>query len=152
MAKLDWAEGAVDLLWAEGAAYNLGFEPALKLWRPLLTGNAIAVISEMSWFTDNAPEPAIAYWQDAYPTMGTEAENIARASRAGFSVLSTQRLPSQAWWANYYDPLRERMQTIEITPSTQAVIREIEEEMQLFEQFSNFYGYTFYSLQPTSDL
>ena len=150
MANLDWAAGSVDLLWSEGAAYNLGFEPALKTWRPLLAENGIAVISEMSWFTDNAPEPAIAYWQNAYPTMGTEAENIARASHAGFRVLSTQRLPSQAWWANYYDPLRERMQTIEITPSTQAVIHEIEEEMRLFEQFSDFYGYTFYSLQTTN--
>ena len=30
MAKLDWSVGSVDLLWSEGAAYNLGFEQALK--------------------------------------------------------------------------------------------------------------------------
>jgi serine/threonine-protein kinase HipA len=147
MAKLDWPVGSVDLLWSEGAAYNLGFEQALKIWRSLLATNSIAVISEMSWFTDDAPEPAIAYWQNAYPMMGTEAENIARAKRSGFSVLATHRLPSQAWWVNYYNPLRERMQQIEITPVTQSVIRETEEEMNLFEQFSDFYGYTFYVLQ-----
>ncbi|MEO1147245.1 MAG: class I SAM-dependent methyltransferase [Cyanobacteria bacterium J06638_22] len=147
MAQLDWPVGSIDLLWSEGAAYNLGFEQALKTWRPLLTTSGIAVISEMSWFADDAPEPAIAYWQDAYPVMGTEAENIARAKRSGFSVLSTHRLPSQAWWVNYYEPLRERMQQLEITPVTQSVIRETEEEMNLFEQFSDFYGYTFYVLQ-----
>ena len=147
MAKLDWPVGSIDLLWSEGAAYNLGFEQALNAWRPLLTASGIAVISEMSWFADDVPEPAIAYWQDAYPVMGTEAENIARANRSGFSVLSTHRLPSQAWWANYYNPLRERMQQIETTPVTQSVIRETEEEMSLFEQFSDFYGYTFYILQ-----
>ena len=58
---------------------------------------------------------AIAYWQNAYPMMGTEAENIDRANRSGFSVISTHRLPSQVWWVNYYEPLRERMQQIEIT-------------------------------------
>ena len=147
IAKLDWSVGSVDLLWSEGAAYNLGFEQALKLWRSLLSNNGIAVISEMSWFTGDVPEAAVAYWQNAYPIMGTEAENIARANRAGFSVLSTHRLPSQAWWVNYYEPLRERMQQIKITPSTQTVIRETKEEMRLFEQFSDFYGYTFYVLQ-----
>jgi serine/threonine-protein kinase HipA len=147
MAKLDWSVGSVDLLWSEGAAYHLGFEQALKIWRPLLANSGIAVISEMSWFTDNVPEPASTYWQNAYPMMGTEAENIERANRSGFSVLSTHRLPSQAWWVNYYEPLRERMQQIEITPSTQLVIRETEEEMRLFEKFSDCYGYTFYVLQ-----
>jgi hypothetical protein len=123
------------------------FEQALKSWRPLLANSSIAVISEMSWFTDHVPEPAIAYWQNAYPMMGTEAENIDRANRSGFSVISTHRLPSQAWWVNYYEPLRERMQQIEITPITQLVIRETEEEMRLFEKFSDSYGYTFYVLQ-----
>lgn len=151
MAKLDWPVGSVDLLWSEGAAYNLGFEQALKIWRSLLANGGIAVISEMSWFTDHPPEPAIAYWQNAYPMMGTEAENIARANRAGFSVLFTHRLPSQAWWDNYYEPLRERMQQIEIPPVTQSVmhtvIHDTEEEMKIFEDFSDFYGYTFYVLQ-----
>jgi serine/threonine-protein kinase HipA len=39
------------------------------------------------------------------------------------------------------------MQQIEIIPSTQLVIRETEEEMRLFEKFSDCYGYTFYVLQ-----
>jgi SAM-dependent methyltransferase len=147
MAQLDWSAGSVDLLWSEGAVYHLGFEQGLKLWRPLLANRGIAVISEMSWFTNNAPDSVIAYWQNAYPRMGTEAGNIDRASRSGFSVLFTHRLPSQAWWVNYYEPLRERMQQIEITPITQSVIHETEEEMRMFEKFSDYYGYTFYILQ-----
>ena len=153
MGALDWPAASVDLLWSEGAAYNLGFEPALKCWRPLLAPGGIAVISELSWFaeTSEIPEPAIAYWQAAYPLIGTEAENMARANRTGFRVLSTQRLPSQAWWANYYQPLRDRMaQMNATTPALQAVVQEMEEEMDLFEQFSQFYGYTFYILQTTA--
>jgi SAM-dependent methyltransferase len=155
MGKLDRSVGVFDLLWSEGSIYHLGFEQGLKLWRPLVADGGIAVISELSWFTDNAPDPAIAYWQNAYLMMGTEAENIGRANRSGFSVLSTHRLPSQAWWVNYYEPLRERMQQIEVTPITrwrslsarQSVIDETEAEMRMFEQFSDSYGYTFYVLQ-----
>jgi SAM-dependent methyltransferase len=147
MAQLDRSVGVFDLLWSEGAIYHLGFEQGLKLWRPLLTDSGIAVISELSWFIDRPPEAAIAYWQNAYPMMGSEAENIVRANRSGFSVLSTHRLPSQAWWVNYYEPLRERMQQIEITPITRSVIDETEAEMQMFERFSDSYGYTFYILQ-----
>jgi serine/threonine-protein kinase HipA len=149
MAKLDWPVGSIDLLWSEGAAYNLGFERALKIWRPFLASSGIAVISEMSWFIDDAPEPISTYWQKVYPMMNTEAENVAPASDSMFSVLSMHRLPSQAWWINYYEPLRERMEQLEITPSTQLVIREIQEEIRLFEKFSDFYGYTFYVLQAT---
>ncbi|MGF1538349.1 MAG: class I SAM-dependent methyltransferase [Elainellaceae cyanobacterium] len=147
MAQLDWPAGSIDLLWSEGAAYNLGFEQALKVWRSLLSSSGVAVISELSWFIDNVPAPARAYWQNAYPLMGSEAENMHRAHRSGYSVLSTHRLPSQAWWVNYYEPLRERMQQIDITPIIQSVIRETEEEMRLFEEFSDVYGYTFYVLQ-----
>ena len=147
MAKLDWPANSVDLLWSEGAAYNLGFGQALKIWRPLLASNGIAVISEMSWFTDDRPEAVIAYWQNTYPGMGTEAENTAQANRSGFRVLSTHRLASQAWWVNYYQPLRERMQQLKSTLSIQSVISETEEEIQMFEKFSDFYGYTFYVLQ-----
>lgn len=149
MAQLEWAPASIDLLWSEGAAYNLGFEQALQLWRPLLAQQGIAVISELSWFADQVPDAAIAFWQVAYPTMATEDENINRAERSGFQVLSIHRLPSQAWWLNYYGPLRQRMQQIEITPAIQAVIRDTEDEMTLFEQFSDFYGYTFYILQIT---
>lgn len=147
MATLNWPDGSIDLLWSEGAAYHLGFENALNSWRSLLTPKGIAVISELSWFTPNPPKPAIAFWQEAYPAMGTEAENLIRAERAGFQKLATVRLPSQAWWNNYYNPLRDNIKAVDITPANELVIRETEVEMQLFEQFSESYGYTFYILQ-----
>ena len=56
MGSLDWKPETIDLLWSEGAAYNLTFEGALKAWRPLMAANGIAVISEMSYFTSEVPE------------------------------------------------------------------------------------------------
>lgn len=61
MANLNWPTGSLDLIWSEGAAYNLGFEAALQCWRPFLAEAGVAVISEMSWFTDHPPQEAIAF-------------------------------------------------------------------------------------------
>ena len=45
MRSLDWNPETIDLLWSEGAAYNLTFEGALTAWRPLMAANGIAAIS-----------------------------------------------------------------------------------------------------------
>jgi ubiquinone/menaquinone biosynthesis C-methylase UbiE len=147
MGSLDWPAGSVDLIWSEGAAYNLGFERALAAWRPLLSPRGVAVLSELSWFTDTPPATAQRFWATAYPTMGSEAENVARARRAGYEPLFTERLPSELWWSNYYGPLRERLAGLPTTAAHVAVRRDTEREMALFERFSDAYGYTFYALR-----
>lgn len=152
MGSLDWEPATIDLLWSEGAAYNLTFEGALKAWRPLMAENGIAVISEMNYFTGNVPEPVQVYWQNAYPAMGTESENSDRAGSAGFEVLQIHRLPSKAWWDNYYGPLRENMDPLEHSKDRiiQSVIKETREEMKLFERYEKYYGYSFYILKAVS--
>lgn len=149
MASLDWPAGSLDLLWSEGAAYCIGFERALVLWRPLLAAGGFAVVSELSRFADPLPEPARRYWEAAYPSMGSERENRERASRAGYAVLRTHRLPSEAWWTSYYEPLRERLEDLRDRndPVMQSVLRETQQEMQLFERFHARYGYTYYVLE-----
>jgi len=149
MGHLDWPDASIDLLWSEGAAYNLGFACALRLWRRLLVDGGKAVISEMSWFAEKIPPAVSVFWNAAYPTMARERDNIAHAERAGFKVLATHRLPSALWWSNYYDPLMRRVDEIRavVDPVMQSVIQETETEMDLFRQFSDLYGYTFYILE-----
>lgn len=148
MGALPCADGSLDLIWSEGAAYNLGFETALARWRPLLAAEGVAVVSEMSWFSEDAPAELREFWSVAYPTMAGEAENRRRAQRAGFAVLGTERLPDAVWWKNYYGPLREKIEHLPAGFRGRAAVAETEQEMRLFEQFSRHYGYTFYVLQP----
>jgi SAM-dependent methyltransferase len=150
MGALDWPAASVALLWSEGAAYILGFESALRAWRPLLSKDGLAVVSEMSWFTQTRPRPALTFWREAYPTMGDEAENVGRARRAGFEVLETRRLPLSAWWTNFYDPLRARMKELDGSAFHAAVLRETEEEIALFEKYGDAYGYSFYVMRAIS--
>ena len=149
MGSLDWEPETIDLLWSEGAAYNLTFEGALKSWRPLMATNGIAVISEMNYFTSKIPELVRVYWQNAYPTIGTESENSNHANLSGFEILGIHRLPSKAWWDNYYGPLKENMNSFKHSEDSimQSVIQETEEEMKLFEEYEKHYGYSFYIMK-----
>jgi len=149
MGNLDWEPETIDLLWSEGAAYNLTFEGALKAWRPLMAANGIAVISEMNYFTSEVPEPVQVYMQNAYPTIGTESENSDRVNSSGFKILGVHRLPSRAWWDNYYGPLRENLNSLKNSKDSimQSVINETEEEMKLFEKYEEYYGYSFFIMK-----
>ena len=149
MKSLDWKPESIDLLWSEGAAYNLTFKGALKAWRPLMAPNGIAVISEIGYFTSEVPQSLKVYWQNAYPAIGTESENSIHANSSGFEILGIHRLPSKAWWENYYGPLRDNMNFFKHSEDSimQAVIKETEEEMKLFEEHEEQYGYSFYMMK-----
>ena len=116
------------------------------MWRPLMARGGLAVISELSWFTEHRPAPAVKFWQAFYPAMGDEEQNIDRAARTGFRAVLTERLPADAWWRNYYGPLRERIRQMDATPANRRVLRETTQEIGLFERYSRHYGYTYYVL------
>lgn len=147
--NLDWPAASIDLLWSEGAAYHLTFEGALRTWRPLMAAGGVAAVSELNWFTSDITETPRDYWQRAYPSMCSESENADRAEAAGFEVLGIHRLPSQAWWDNYYGPLRERIKSLApvADAAMQEVIRETEAEMEFFQRDSEACGYSFYVLR-----
>ena len=149
MGTLDWEPGTIDLLWSEGAAYNIGFEGALKAWRPLMAPNGVAVISEMNYFSNNVPEDVVQYMKHAYPGIKTEAENSILINSSGFRLLAVHRLPSRAWRDNYYDPLCKRISKLKDSDDQvlQAVIKETEEEMKFFKAHLQELGYSYYIMQ-----
>jgi SAM-dependent methyltransferase len=56
-----------DLVWAEGSAYSIGVENALRLWRPLLRPGGCLVLTEMVWFVAEPSERARAFFASEYP-------------------------------------------------------------------------------------
>ena len=149
IGNLGWTPGTIDLLWSEGAAYSITFTAALVKWRPLLVPDGIAVISEMNYFSAKPPPPLVQFMQDGYPQIQSEAENVKLINRSGFDVLGIHRLPAQAWWRNYYDPLRQKIEALgEVSRDTlRAVIRDSEAEMQCFETYAEDYGYTYFIMR-----
>ena len=88
----------IDLLWAEGAAYNIGFANALTTWASAIKPNGFAVISELCWLRENKiPEAVREFFQSGYPAMQSVEQNIHTAEEAGYELFNTYTLPKEAW-------------------------------------------------------
>jgi hypothetical protein len=100
----------------------------------------------MNYFSNKVPDVVAKYMKHAYPGIKTESENNDLINSSGFRVLAVHRLPSIAWWDNYYDPLRENIAALKDTGDDvmQAVINDTEEEMNLFRAYQDDYGYSYY--------
>ena len=149
IGSLDWEHESIDLLWSEGAAYNLTFKGALQAWRPLLKTDGIAVISELNYFSNNPPRKLKEYLLGMYPDINTEDKNRELIQSSGFELISHSRLPTNYWWQNYYGPLSERITTLKehCDETLQIVINEMEEEMDYFRKYSDYYGYSFFIIR-----
>lgn len=149
MGVLDIPPASVDLLWSEGAIYHLGFGPGLRRWRSMLVPRGLAAVTECTWLTDTRPPEVARFWAEAYPTMGTVAENRAAAEAEGYEVLDTFALPASAWWDDYYTPLLQRMERLRPTadPALREVIAAAEQEIDLYRRYGDSYGYVFYLLR-----
>lgn len=145
--ELEYDEESFDLIWSEGAVYLLGFERGLRLWRPFVKTGGFVVVSELTWLTENPDPVARAFWQNAYPGMGTIASNRAAAKTAGYEVLAVTTLPPEDWWTDYYAPMAQELSQMRQRHGPLAVLDEMREEITVFEQSPGAYSYVFYILK-----
>jgi SAM-dependent methyltransferase len=96
---------AIDLLWAEGSAYNIGFANALITWAKAIKPDGFAVVSELCWLREQVPDPVRDFFRSGYPDMQSVPQNIAVAEEAGYKIFNTYTLPQEAWIKDYYDVL-----------------------------------------------
>jgi cyclopropane fatty-acyl-phospholipid synthase-like methyltransferase len=139
----------IDLLWSEGAAYNIGFSNALTIWASVINQGGFAVVSELSWLRDHVPGAVKEFFASGYPDMQSVQHNLAVAEDAGYKVLTSYTLPSDSWVEGYYDLLEPRAKALVDHPD--AVVRdfavETVKEIDIFSRSEDSYGYVFYVLQ-----
>ncbi|MGH9959377.1 MAG: SAM-dependent methyltransferase [Pyrinomonadaceae bacterium] len=139
----------IDLLWSEGAAYNIGFSNALSTWASAINPGGFAVISELSWLREKVPNAVREFFLAGYPDMRSVHRNIAVTEDAGYKVLSTYTLPKEAWVEGYYDVLEPRAKGLVDHPDSAVRDFAVEtvKEIEIFECSEDSYGYVFYVLQ-----
>ncbi|RNL86554.1 SAM-dependent methyltransferase [Halostreptopolyspora alba] len=148
MDDLPHPDGSFDLVWSEGAAYNIGFDAALRAWRHLLAPEGVLVVTELGWTTDTPHPEAREFWDAVYPLRST-AENIALATAAGYTVTATYLLPDEDWFAEYYTPLEQRI--TEVDPDDPYAVEAadyLRREIELRRAHGADYGYVGYVLRP----
>ena len=55
MDNLPFRDEELDLIWSEGAIYNIGFERGLTYWKKFLKPGGFVAVTEVSRFSENRP-------------------------------------------------------------------------------------------------
>lgn len=138
----------LDLIWSEGAIYNIGFERGLNEWRKYLKTGGYIAVSESSWFTDERPAEINDFWMESYPEIDTIPNQVAKIHKAGYLPVATFILPSTCWTEHYFAPM---VTVQEIFLDKYAGNKTAEEliafqcyEEELYRKYKEFYGYVFF--------
>ena len=148
MEKLPFQNEGLDLIWSEGAIYNIGFERGLQEWRRLLKTGGYIAVSEASWFTEERPSEIDEFWKDAYPGMDTIPTKVAQMQKAGYIPVATFILPEICWTDHFYVPQvayqEAFMNKYAGNKTAEEFIANERHEAQLYYSYKEYYGYVFY--------
>ncbi|HPF40125.1 MAG TPA: class I SAM-dependent methyltransferase [Phycisphaerae bacterium] len=148
MERPPFAESTFDVIWSEGAIYNMGFRNGVQTWRHYLKPGGVLVVSEITWTTDTRPAELHDYWLSAYPEIATASSKIEALEQSGYAPLGYFALPAHCWLDNYYQPLRAQIPEFLARHRHAEMAVEIaeaeEKEFAFYQKHSRHYSYGVY--------
>ncbi|MCC8145270.1 MAG: class I SAM-dependent methyltransferase [Bacteroidales bacterium] len=148
MDDLPFREEELDLIWSEGAIYNIGFQRGLNEWRKFIKTGGYIAVSEVSWFTGERPSEIQDFWTDAYPEIDTIPNKIAQVQKAGYILVASFIIPEDCWTDHFYSPqvkVQEAfLKKYNGNQTVEEFIRNQRHEAQLYSKYKEYYGYVFY--------
>ncbi len=148
MDNLSFEPESLDLIWSEGAIYNIGFAAGVEGWKPFLRTGGVIAVSELTWLRPDPPDEIRKHWNVEYPGIATAPEKIGILERAGYDLLGYLTLPPTAWIDNYYAPTEQRiprfLERHADRPEAVEVAAMERREAELYRRFQDYFGYGFY--------
>ncbi len=148
MDNLSFDNEELDLIWSEGAIYNIGFERGLKEWHKFLKKGGYIAVSEAVWFTEERPAEIYDFWMDEYNQIDTIPNKIKQMLQAGYIPVASFTLPEDCWIKHYYEPQITAQEVfLKKHEGNQNVIDFIANqryEIKLYHKFKQYYGYAFF--------
>jgi SAM-dependent methyltransferase len=155
MGAMDFAGKRFAVIWAEGSAYSIGFTHALEAWNAFLKPGGYLVVSELVWFSEQAPHEVRDYFAAMYPDMRYFEAIFPIIEASGYELVDYFPLPAQAWRTNYYGPAEVRLTELrrEYPNDDQAtaVLDSFQLEIDMYRRFSEYYGYGFYIMRKVTE-
>ncbi len=155
MDKLPFEAASLDVIWSEGAIYNMGFENGVTAWRRFLKPGGVLAVSELTWFTRSRPDELDAHWGKEYPEVDTAAAKLAVLEKSGYRILGYFPLPEHCWMDNYYRPTAKRIPAFldehDHSDAAQAIADMEQAEVALYQKYRAYVGYGFYIACRTED-
>ena len=147
MDQLTFEKQSFNVIWSEGAIYNIGFENGLSLWKKYLKDNGYIAVSEISWLTATRPAEVEAFWLDAYPEIDTIENKLAIIKKCGYTPVNYFILDEKCW-TDYYQPLLDNAESFikkyGYSDEVKQFIEEHRLEADLYFRFKDYYSYVFY--------
>lgn len=148
MDALTLPSESLDLIWSEGAIYNIGFQHGIGLWRPLLRPQGVLAVSEITWLRPDPPAEILEHWSAEYPEIATAPQKIAQLEQAGYDLIGYFVLPPGDWESHYYLPTQARIPAFLMRHANRPEAAEIVEmerrEAGLYARYRDCFSYGFY--------
>ncbi|MGD1704488.1 class I SAM-dependent methyltransferase [Dapis sp. BLCC M229] len=148
MENLPFQNQELDLIWSEGAIYNIGFERGINEWYKFLKKGAFLAVSEVSWLTEERPGEIDEFWNNEYPEIDTISNKVTQMQKAGYIPIATFVLPENCWTENFYAPqvsAQEKfLQKYVGNKNAEELVENQRHEAELYYKYKEFYGYVFY--------
>lgn len=153
MEALPFDDEEFDVLWAEGAIYNVGFKKGIEEWKRYLKPGGLLVASEITWLTDARPAELEAHWNREYPEIDTASGKIAALEQEGYTPIAYFVLPERCWLDNYYEPMRRGFTAFldrnEGKEEARAIVDAERLEIELYERYRDYFSYGVYIARKT---
>lgn len=151
MDNLPFAKDEFDMIWSEGAVYNMGFRNGISYWKNFLKLGGILAVSELSWTTNSRPSELEDFWNGEYSEMDTVAGKMKVLEEAGYRVLAHFILPENCWTDNYYIPLLQShnafLEKFGNIDTARKIVDLDKQESDFYNKYKDFYSYGFYIAQ-----
>ena len=148
MARPEQPLGSFDLIWSEGALYNIGIRSALRICHGLLRPGGYLAFTDATWRKENPPPEIKAGFDLDYPTMGWLYDDVAVIQDCGFELVGHFTLPEEAWWDDFYTPMETRIAGLRGKYSDDiealAILDQLAEEPRMHRRYSEYYDYEFF--------
>lgn len=148
MDNLPFGDQEFDVIWSEGAIYNIGFEKGVTDWNRYLKVGGRLVVSEITWMTDAPPPEIRKHWESEYPEIDMASSKIRVLEKNGYLPIGYFVLPAHCWLDNYYRPMQERFRGFldrnGNSEQSRAIVEAENHEIQLYEKYKAHYSYGIY--------
>lgn len=155
MAHPQQVPGSFDLIWSEGALYNIGLRNALRVCFELLRPGGYLAFTDAVWRKEGPPAVVKTGFDLDYPGMGWLADDLSAIRDARFELIGHFTLPDAAWWDDFYTPMEIRIAELHGKYAKDAEAMEIlgqqAREPEIHRRYSDFYAYEFFVARRPPD-
>lgn len=148
MEKLPFEKEQFDIIWSEGAIYNIGFEAGISKWKEYLKTGGYIAVSEITWLTSSRPDEINEFWSKEYPQIDTAAGKIKILEENGYSLAGYFPLKTSSWIDTYYKPMEKMYSSFlarhNNSVEAMAIVDEYKAEFEQYLKFKKYFSYGFY--------